>query len=373
MNTITALFLIIALGYALGRITVKGVNLGASGIILVALVFGHFGYAIPKEIQNLGLMCFVTAVGYIAGPVFFRNFKQKAFAYIGIGFLVVTSGALLCAAAIALLDIPAALATGLMCGALTSTPGLAAALEASGDAIASVGYGITYPFGVIGVVLFVQFVPRLVRCNIDEELAGLQAFDRSGQQEEGAEKALLALDPSGLSLFAIAAFAGAILGGITIPLPGGTSFSLGLSGGPLLSGLIAGHYGRIGRLSLSIPKPTLKTLQEFGLILFLAGAGCSAGNGFVQVLQTYGIDLFFIGVVITTVPMIIGYLIARRLFGLPPFTALGAICGGMTSTPALGSLIAVAGTDLIAAAYAATYPVALICVVLASQILNVVF
>ena len=152
MNTITALFLIIALGYALGRITVKGVNLGASGIILVALVFGHFGYAIPKEIQNLGLMCFVTAVGYIAGPVFFRNFKQKAFAYIGIGFLVVTSGALLCAAAIALLDIPAALATGLMCGALTSTPGLAAALEASGDAIASVGYGIAYPFGVIGVV-----------------------------------------------------------------------------------------------------------------------------------------------------------------------------------------------------------------------------
>jgi putative transport protein len=371
MNSITILFIIIALGYALGRITVRGVNLGASGIILVALVFGHFGHTMPKDIQNLGLMCFVTAVGYIAGPIFFRNFKKKAFAYIGIGFLVVAAGALLCAATIVLLDIPAALATGLMCGALTSTPGLAAALEASGDAIASVGYGIAYPFGVVGVVLFVQFVPRFLRCDIDEELAALQAFERRETDRIGESRPQIEVDPSGLSVFAIAAFAGAILGNIQVPLPGGTAFSLGLSGGPLLAGLIAGHVGNIGRISLSVPKPTLKTLREFGLVLFLSGAGLSAGNGFVDVLKTYGAGLFFIGVVITTLPMVVGFFAARHLFGLPPFTALGAICGGMTSTPALGSLIAVAGTDLIAAAYAATYPIALICVVIASQVLNV--
>lgn len=108
MNTIAVLFLIMALGYLLGRITVKGVNLGSSGIILVALVFGHWGVTLPKEIQNLGLICFVTAVGYIAGPVFFRNFQKKAFAYIGIGFLIIFTGALVCIAAILLFDIPAA-------------------------------------------------------------------------------------------------------------------------------------------------------------------------------------------------------------------------------------------------------------------------
>ncbi len=371
MNTIAVLFLIMALGYLLGRVTVKGVNLGSSGIILVALVFGHWGYTLSKDIQNLGLICFVTAVGYIAGPVFFRNFKKKAFAYIGIGFLIILTGAMVCAASILLLDLPAALATGLMCGALTSTPGLAAALEAGGDAIASVGYGVAYPFGVLGVVLFVQLVPRLVRSSIGPELELLQASQRSARPGQSDESKILRIDPFGLATFSLAVFLGILLGNVNIPLPGGTSFSLGLSGGPLLAGLVAGHFGRIGRFTLEVPKTTLTTLREFGMILFLAGAGCTAGNGFVEVLRTYGVNLFFVGMAMTLLPMIVGYFVAVRLFRLMPFTALGTICGGMTSTPALGSLIAVAGTDLIAATYAATYPVALICVVLASQIINI--
>lgn len=373
MNAIAVLFIIIALGYLLGRVTFKGVNLGSSGIILVALFFGHWGYTIPKDIQNLGLICFVTAVGYIAGPVFFRNFKKKAFAYIGIGFLIILTGALATLGAILLMDIPPALATGLMCGALTSTPGLAAALEASGDAIASVGYGIAYPFGVLGVVLFVQLVPRMVRCDIREELEILQASQRVPKTAQEGDKGPLKIDSFGLMMFALAVFSGILLGGIQVPLPGGASFSLGLSGGPLLTGLLAGHLGRIGPLTLEVPKTTLTTLREFGMILFLAGAGCSAGNGFVEVLRTYGFNLFFIGAAITLIPMVIGYIAAVKVFRLMPFTALGTICGGMTSTPALGSLIAVAGTDLIAAAYAATYPIALICVVLASQVINMLF
>ena len=370
MNTIAVLFLIMALGYLLGRITVKGVNLGSSGIILVALVFGHWGVTLPKEIQNLGLICFVTAVGYIAGPVFFRNFQKKAFAYIGIGFLIIFTGALVCIAAILLFDIPAALGTGLLCGALTSTPGLAAALEAGGDAIASVGYGIAYPFGVLGVVLFVQLIPRMIRCNIGEELEMLQSSQRSTKPGGDDNQKIIQMDPLGLAMFSLAVFLGIALGNVSIPLPGGTSFSLGLSGGPLLSGLIAGHFGRLGRITLEVPKATLTTLREFGMVLFLAGAGCTAGNGFVEVLRIYGVNLFLIGVAMTLIPMIVGFLIALKVFRLMPFTALGTICGGMTSTPALGSLIAVAGTDMIAAAYAATYPIALICIVLASQIIN---
>ena len=74
--------------------------------------------------------------------------------------------------------------------------------------------------------------------------------------------------------------------------------------------------------------------------------------------------------VVTTIPMIVGYLFARYVCKLPLLSSLGSITGGMTSTPALGTLIGVAGTDDVAGAYASTYPIALVMVVLASQLIN---
>ena len=106
MNTIITIFIIMALGYLLGRISIKGVSLGSSGVILVALIFGHFGWTISKDIQNLGLICFVTSVGYIAGPIFFRNFKKKAFAYVGIGLVIIAIGTAICIAAIKIFELP---------------------------------------------------------------------------------------------------------------------------------------------------------------------------------------------------------------------------------------------------------------------------
>ena len=72
------LFLIIAIGYLIGRIRIKGISLGMSAILIVALFFGHYGFSVPGLIKNLGLACFATAVGYITGPVFLKNFKNKA-------------------------------------------------------------------------------------------------------------------------------------------------------------------------------------------------------------------------------------------------------------------------------------------------------
>ena len=71
----------------------------------------------------------------------------------------------------------------------------------------------------------------------------------------------------------------------------------------------------------------------------------------------------------TILPMIIGFIIAKNILKLPLLNNLGSLTGGMTSTPALGTLINMAGTEDIAAAYAATYPIALIAVVLASQLI----
>ena len=77
--------------------------------------------------------------------------------------------------------------------------------------------------------------------------------------------------------------------------------------------------------------------------------------------------LFVYGAVMTLVPMIVGYFIAAKLLKLSLFNNLGSITGGMTSTPALGTLISVAGTEDVASAYAATYPIALVSVVLSAQ------
>ena len=76
---------------------------------------------------------------------------------------------------------------------------------------------------------------------------------------------------------------------------------------------------------------------------------------------------FLAGVAMTLVPMIIGFIFAKKVLKLPLLNNLGSITGGMTSTPALGTLIQTAGTDDVASAYASTYPIALILVVLASQ------
>ena len=101
MNSLLALFLIAALGYLIGAIKVKGIELGTAGVLLVALVFGHFGCEMPALIRNVGLALFVTSVGFIAGPKFFRNFKQNAKSYILLGFIIILTGALTCALLIA--------------------------------------------------------------------------------------------------------------------------------------------------------------------------------------------------------------------------------------------------------------------------------
>lgn len=241
--------------------------------------------------------------------------------------------------------------------------GLAAALEATGDPIASVGYGIAYPFGVLGVVLFVQVLPTLLKTDVRGEVAELEGIGGAVERRHGG----IAVENLGIFSFAIALAVGVWLGGVKIPLGQGAIFSLGVSGGPLLTGLLVGHFGHIGPISLETKKSTMETLRELGLAWFLLGAGTEAGQGFVEVVKEQGFVLFIYGALMTLIPMLAVFLIAKKLMKMGMMNTLGSICGGMTSTPALGSLIAVAGSDAVAAAYAATYPIALVCVVLSSQ------
>lgn len=372
-NTLMMVFLIAVIGYLVGSIKIKGLELGTAGILLVALVFGHFGVEIPSLVRELGLICFVTSVGFIAGPKFFRNFKVNATSYILLGIIIIASGALTCALVITVFGIPTDISTGMMAGALTSTPGLAAALEATGSDAASVGYGIAYPFGVVGVVLFVQLIPKILKTDMAAERAKFEAATNIEVEDyhKTKKESLFYADSMGFFPFSLAIALGIILAKIEIKLPGGGIFALGTSGGPLIAGLILGHFGRIGKLSVKVEKHVLECLREFGLALFLLGAGAQAGAGFVEILQEHGVLLFVYGALMTLIPMLLGYVFAAKVLKLSIFNTLGSICGGMTSTPALGTLIRVTETDDVASAYAATYPVALVMVVLACQFIGI--
>lgn len=369
-SQVMIVFCIAALGYALGSVKVKGLCLGTSGVLIVALVFGHFNLTVPKVLQDVGLISFVTAVGFIAGPGFFRGFKKKALSYVALGVLIILVGGLTCIAVIKLAGIPTDLSVGMMSGALTSTPGLAAAIEATKSENASVGYGIAYPFGVLGVVLFVQLIPKILKIDIEAERKKL-AQSQNAPAEAAEKKSYRHLDEFGLLAFAVAAILGVMIGKVSIPLPGGAHFSLGTSGGPLLAGLVMGHFAHIGPVAIDVPKKTLDVVREVGLALFLMGAGTGAGKGFLAVLGQYGVALFLLGAVMTLVPMIVGYVLAVKVFKIDVLSALGSICGGMTSTPALGTLMAVTRTEAVAVAYAATYPLALIMVVLCCEFIPI--
>ena len=386
MSSLLAIFVITALGYLLGSIKVKGLSLGTSGILLIALVFGHYGIEIPAVVKNFGLAIFVGSVGMLAGPVFFRNFKKKIYAFLVMGIFIVVCGAAATMIIGKLMNIRFDLAIGIFTGALTSTPGLAAATESTSSLIAakglemssqaSIGYGIAYPFGVVGVVLFVQLYPKLVGCNIEEATRKLHenlhaAADMEADNNEHGDS--IHIEPFGLLAMALVMAIGILFGEIKIPLPGGMEFSFGTAGGPLFAGLIFGHFGHVVKVSLTAPSSTLKVMRELGLVLFLLGAGTEAGAGFIEVLKEQGVKLFLLGVIVTLLPMVLSCIMAKFLFRLDTLNTLGSVCGGMTSTPALGALISLCGSEDVAASYAATYPFALIFVVLSAQIMTFIW
>jgi len=396
-------FVITALGYLLGKINVKGVSLGTAGVFLVAIAFGVLCTYIPKDlpvlsalrldsaskvtgyyksaISNIGLVLFVGSVGFIAGPKFFRDLKKNFKTYIFLGISIIVIGTAVAVLFIFISPYGSDFWSGVLSGALTSTPGYSAAQEAmflkgQSDAYVTIGHAIAYPFGVIGVVLFVQLMPKILKSDMAKERSFLKPEVMEQVEKRVDKSKLFKCDDFGFTALAIAVVSGLILGAIKIPLTGdgfnGPCFTLGTTGGVLIMCLVFGHFGRIGKLSLEIPETTLKALKELGLMLFLIGAGVEGG---VSLIDKVGNNLdilawgFVGGVVMTMAPMIVGYFIGGKLLKMPLLNNLGSITGGMTSTPALGSLIATAGTDDVAGAYASTYPIALVLIVLSCNLM----
>ncbi len=163
------LFLIILIGFIIGRIKIKGISLDVSAVIFVALFFGHYGIVVPKDFQYLGLVLFIFTIGIQAGPSFFESFKKNGRDLAFLASILVLSAGFITFLIYYVGGVDKNLSIGLLSGALTSTPGLAVAIDTTGSPLASIGYGIGYPFGVIGVILFVSLLPKILGVKIKEE------------------------------------------------------------------------------------------------------------------------------------------------------------------------------------------------------------
>jgi putative transport protein len=409
LTTLFITFLIIVLGFLLGGIQIKGISLGTAGVLLVAIIFGVVFSFIPEikigdttitlwstsqsfpvitygpngatattlktasvesifnTISNLGTVMFVTAVGLIAGPKFFRSFNKSMMSYVVMGAAIIFVGVGITVILAAIdPEMNIAMATGLLSGSLTSTPAFGAAKESAGELAGDVtaGYGIGYLYGVLGVVLFVQVMPKLLKVDIAKERESFVAANTIQIKEDGKKRTQI--DTLGFFPFFLTVVFGLLIGCIKIPIGSGNYFSFGSSGGTLIAGLIIGHFGKLGGLDLKISKQTLNFFRELGLVLFLVGAGVPGG---VKFISAFNWIYILYGIIMATIPMVLGFILGKFVFKLSIFNNLGSITGGMTSTPALGSLISVAGTDDVASAYAATYPFALVLIVVSCNLL----
>ena len=547
-------FVCIFLGLLMGRITIKGISLGSSGVFIIALIYGAlFSFHIKstisqkskdgknidistnglKILENIGLILFIGSVGFISGPKFFTSLKKNCKSYLIVGLLVILTSTLICVIIFYIakeseenVEEFSAMMVGIFAGALTSTPAFSAAkasAEGEYESAVTVGYGLAYIFGVIGVVLFVQIIPKICKVDMDIErelimdkdykITKRVGTDRTEQtertkigrsisgeiqktekinimkptkngtlenieqeikqdnkkskfflevsvQNEKKEKQkeqsiqnqigkkdsgefetkssdknmkssqnseidkeneidnyvmeeekeiednnqeekenddnnqeekenddnnqeekeisennknkekLFVLDKYGFCVFGFGALVGIFIGAIKIPLSKegfkGSAFSLTTTGGVLLTSLILGHIGKIKKLSLKVDKKVLDNLRELGLILFLMGSGIAGGTKFIEYFK---IIYFFYGILITLIPLIVGFIFNKYVLKLCLLNNLGSLTGAMTSTPALGTLINVAKTDNIGNPYAATYPISLISVVLSAQLM----
>ncbi len=412
-------FFVVVLGLLIGKIEIKGISLGTAGVLLVAILVGVVFSFVPsitigdktivlwstaqsfdkglgivvkdgKEfvtelgkfktfstesvfstISNIGTVLFVTAVGLIAGPKFFRSFNKSMMSYVFMGATIIIIGVGITVALAAIdrnMDI--GMATGLLSGSLTSTPAFSAAKESAKaisekmESAVTAGYGIGYLYGVLGVVLFVQIMPKILKVDIAKERASFVAANTLEIKEDGKKR--IQIDEFGFFPFITTAVLGLLIGCIKVPIGGGNYFSFGSSGGTLIAGLIVGHFGHFGKIDMKVSKQTLNFFRELGLILFLVGAGIPGG---VKFISAFHWKYILYGIIMATLPMVVGFILGKYVFKLSIFNNLGSITGGMTSTPALGSLISVAGTDDVSSAYAATYPFALVLIVVSCNLL----
>ena len=368
-NSIFLLSVAVFTGLVLGNLKIRGVGLGTSGALFTGIIMGWLGVKVPSVFFMWNLLIFVTAVGLLSSKDIVGVIKRYGYRFVALSVAVTAAGAL-ATYFMALLfsgSVEPLLVGGTYTGALTSSPGLGAALEVSGgNPLITIGYTIAYPFGVVSVVLFVQLIPALLKLDLVREreilVNAIHDFTPAPLAGKGSV-------PFTLASFVLCMIGGVLFGSITIPIPMVGDFSLGSTGGALIFALFAGAMGSIGPFPMRLDGSVLSALRTFSLAYFLAVMGIQAGPDIPRILAEHGFALVAIGAVSAIASLLAGLIVGRCFFKLNWVIFLGAIPGAMTSTPGLGAAIESTGSDECSAGYGATYPTAIFCMVLFTKLI----
>jgi len=386
VNTIIVLSAVITLGAAIGRLKLAGISFGVGGVMFAGLLFGHFNLGTGNNeilhfVREFGLVLFVYTIGIEIGPVFFASFRRHGLRLNLLAAALVLLG-FACAIGVWLAtDLHIAAIAGIMSGAVTNTPGLAAAQQALGELfpgqtdileLTALAYAITYPFGILGVILTMVFSRYLPPVDLAGEQKAFQAPETRGPP-------VVAEAPGGAhasigSIF-LGILLGLLVGLVPIPIPGvPTPLRLGLAGGPLLVALFLGRIRRIGPIRWEMHGDTNRTIRAIGIALFLAVVGLNAGGRFVETLTAGdGWRWMAAGAMITLLPPLIVITLARGLFKESTLSTCGLTAGSMTDPPALAFVIQSSGSNGPALVFATVYATAMFMRILCAQLLVVLF
>ena len=545
-DPVLLLFLVLGFGFMVGRIRFGSFQLGnVAGILLAGLIFGHLGFESNAAIQSLGFVLFIFSVGYEAGPKFVQSMKKDGRRYLTIAVVVAVTGFGLALAASRLFDFEPGMAAGLLAGALTSTPTLAAAdaTVSSGDFTPPAGvtvdavrsnittaYAITYIFGLVGLIFVIRLLPKALGVDLaaeavqlerEEAAAGprqsfspgdivvravridrerlvgrplsdlyeavpfqftVQKIRRGGELLEPDEETVLEMgdavsivavltpeavealegqdvlpqvrdralleyrpesaqicltrkDAAGLTLgelqvthrhasfvsqisrlgvdldvtpstklergdvltvtgprvglealgarlghleqdvektdlrtFSWAIVLGILVGTWSIHVKG-VSIGLGTAGGLLAMGLVVGYARSLFPVFGQVPTAVRWVFTELGLLLFMAGVGLRGGADLVATLLASGPMLVITGIVVTLAPLLLAYLVGRKILRMNPLMLLGTITGAMTSGGALSVINAQARSTIAGIGYTGAYAFANVLLTVAGAIL----
>ncbi len=177
-------------GAAFGKIQVRGVGLGVAGVLFAGLALGHFKLApdhrVLEFVREFGLIVFVYTLGLQIGPGFYASLRSRGLMLNGFAAAIVLGGGALAAILIATDVVPLAAGAGLLSGATTNTPSLAAAGEAltlvgappDAAVIQGLAYAVTYPFGILGIILTMLVIRTLFRIDVPTEIRAAEALLR---------------------------------------------------------------------------------------------------------------------------------------------------------------------------------------------------
>ena len=189
-STIALYSFVIAAGVFLGKLKIAGVSLGVTFVLFVGILMGHFGYIVNGEvlhfIREFGLILFIFSIGLQVGPGFFSSFKKGGMRLNGLAVLGIALNVaiVLCIYYFGGESNIAAL-VGIMSGAVTNTPGRAAAQQAAGNADAintmSMGYAAAYPLGVCGIIGAMFLIKGLFRVKTPAEIKDLEEQNENSQ------------------------------------------------------------------------------------------------------------------------------------------------------------------------------------------------